>query len=740
MQKAQEAAASNHQLLHAVPPCGSVEEAQAYTDGYFRAFTAGATQFAWRGTPVPVVRNAAFPEARQLVYTALTWSQVQSAAASALVPLQSPQAAAAATAAAAAAKGGTDAPTAHCDPVDALPPRIVAILKQRVEARLQCGIHDVAALPPAGVAESVLNTLRYLYFHQRCGILVAFRDGALHTFLPFANAAVDASTSVASAAAAASATSLLPASTGEPYRNTWGAMLPLDGVPPDTAATDEATACALYLERKAASLLRSPASLDYGGRFLRDRRAWWANSHILCNIPVEGGWGDAYLGALLHMLQAAAAAARKQHRPLPDCTFFLNKRDAGQLRCTLEEPAIFCIPPGGDTRLQRERYSKYAPILGFFVDARLPQSWKPGSSPREAAAADDHAGPFTDIPMPTPEDWEMGCGVTYPPRPSEAALERAALFRTGGPAWHERVPTAVFRGRATGGGTTPDDNQRLALAALATRWAAAGHAYARGNAVDGYAYLDAGITAWDTRDRKVSRNTPVTFLRPRELQRRFGIRLVRRLSLQAQAQFKYAVYVQGHSAAMRYGALMAAGCLILRVAETVETPHMWYFPLLQAYDWRRWSSLDGKHKGSASQVPEASGVGDADHVLVAPDLSDLADAILWAKTHDAHAAKIARNARRKALRLFSVDGQLQALSETLRCIAAVQCGCEPAMDSTPHVAQDPALQQAILTQYSGAMPEYAALSDGAHFAAPVPRLADIEQAPAALTNKRRRVG
>lgn len=49
--------------------------------------------------------------------------------------------------------------------------------------------------------ESTLNTLRYLFFHMRCGIFVAIRGGRLRMFVPFVN---------------------------KDYRNTWGGALALE--------------------------------------------------------------------------------------------------------------------------------------------------------------------------------------------------------------------------------------------------------------------------------------------------------------------------------------------------------------------------------------------------------------------------------------------------------------------------------------------------------------------------------
>ena len=49
---------------------------------------------------------------------------------------------------------------------------------------------------------STMNTLKYLFYHMKCGIFVMIRNGKLRIFAPFVNSE---------------------------YRNTWGNQMPLEG-------------------------------------------------------------------------------------------------------------------------------------------------------------------------------------------------------------------------------------------------------------------------------------------------------------------------------------------------------------------------------------------------------------------------------------------------------------------------------------------------------------------------------
>ena len=176
--------------------------------------------------------------------------------------------------------------------------------------------------PDAGV-----NTLRYLFFHTRCGIWVSVRRGAVALFAPFAN---------------------------EAYRNHYGTGIRL---------TADNLTVAQYSADKSKALRRQAETL------LPSTQAWWLNGGILDNVAQPGVWGEQYLSAIKDMLDSACARAVSQGAPVPDCDFCVNKRDYPQLRRELgKEPYQAFI---GTDALAREAYSAYVPVFSFYTGATM---------------------------------------------------------------------------------------------------------------------------------------------------------------------------------------------------------------------------------------------------------------------------------------------------------------------------------------------------------------------------------
>jgi hypothetical protein len=319
-------------------------------------------------------------------------------------------------------------------------------------------------------------------------------------------------------------------------------------------------------------------------------------------------WGDHFLAALRDMIGEAC-----NQRELPDCEFFLNKRDYPQLKVNADrgvpvEPYGFIFDkddrdPEQDVDLVEEhRFTSYAPIVSFY------------------AAPPDR---FSDIPWPASEDWEAACGLVFPQtfihtkkadgsaefngKPRDLFTE--ANFRKFERGWDEgRVATAFFRGTATGGGTTIHNNQRLMCAYLCNEW--------KDDPEKGgeKPFLDAQIVGWNLRDKKIA-DAPMTFLRSSDFEFTAGKHHF--TPIYEQSKYKYLVYIDGHCAACRYGFMMRLGSVILKVAPRQVADRMWYFPLLKPYH---------------------------DHVPVKADLSDLEEKIRWCRENDDKCKEIGQNA------------------------------------------------------------------------------------------------
>ncbi len=353
-------------------------------------------------------------------------------------------------------------------------PAIRAALRARLDLPFHASTNE----------ESTLNTLRYLFFHMRHGIFVLIRGGRLLMFAPFVN---------------------------KDFVNTWGEELEFEG----------GGGAAAYLARKKAVMrAHGMGRSAEEERYLPDVRSWWANGNIICNVPSPDFWGDNYLPQLKHMLLTLCA-----QRAVPDCEFFINKRDFPQLKRNLTEPYDF-LYDADDQPLPREAYASYAPIASFFVGER-----------------------FADLPLVCTDDWETATGKVFPPSGTDLRSARNRSANTV--PWADRTATAFFRGNATGAGVVPETNQRLHLAKLSKAWnsgggggggggggegdRAAARAYGASPsnaAKDGCAFLDAGVVGWNKlRDRKLQ-GQPMTFLNPDDV----GVELVKKVPMYMQVR------------------------------------------------------------------------------------------------------------------------------------------------------------------------------------------------------------
>ncbi len=420
---------------------------------------------------------------------------------------------------------------------------------QAIKFRMEQPIHR------STTTESTMNTLKYLFFHMKCGIFVMIRDGKLRIFAPFVNSN---------------------------YRNTWGDKLKIEGDGSlDTYYTHKA---GLYREENVE----------------KDKFKWWANGNIICNELCKKEeedtmqfWGDQFLAALRDMLGEAC-----RERNIPDCEFFLNKRDYPQLKINVDrgvpvEPYGFIFDkddrnPDQDVDLVDEhKFKSYAPIVSFY------------------AASETR---FSDIPWPSSEDWEGACGLVFPgtfmhTKDAEGRAKFASNprdlfteenFRKFERGWDDnRVATAFFRGTATGGGTSIDNNQRLKVAHYSHTW--------KDDPEKGgeEPFLDAAIVGWNLRDKKIA-DKPMSFLRSKD----FGFTAGKHhfTPIYEQSKYKYLVYVDGkfsdlvqftlnplvvpchsntnifflgHCAACRYGFMMRLGSVILKVEAQQVADRMW---------------------------------------------------------------------------------------------------------------------------------------------------------------------
>jgi hypothetical protein len=285
-----------------------------------------------------------------------------------------------------------------------------------------------------------------------------------------------------------------------------------------------------------------------------------------------------------------------EEREVPDMEFFVNRRDFPLLKTDETEPYSH-IYDTSNMPLLSHNYSKYCPILSM-VGAKN----------------------FADIPIPTGDDWARVCSREDTPK-FFLHSDRGSFQTTPVP-WKDRKSIAVFRGASTGAGVTIETNQRLKLAYISET---------QENDDDGQPFLDAGITKWNLRPRKIKGEEYLQTIDIENLP--FG--LVSFMSPQEQASYKYLINVDGHVASYRLSRELESGTCILLATSKYK---LWYRSMLKPY---------------------------VHYVPVKADLSDLITQIKWCKENDEQCAEIGENARNFAITYLTKDGILNYLQKLL---------------------------------------------------------------------------
>ncbi len=401
--------------------------------------------------------------------------------------------------------------------------------------------------------QDVSNTFHYIFEKFKKGIFVQIKDNAIRVFLPFSNHA---------------------------FTNEWSHLVHVD---PTVHPTIQSVFRAAT--ERAGHVFRDGAINRYANR-------WYGNNGLLrYEYPVHEG--DSGVSICYHMLSELCA-----RRSVPDCEFFLNRRDFPILRTDGSEAYTNFFGQGHP--LVSHAYARYVPILSMCSQVH-----------------------YADVPIPNWEDWsrvvqERGIYFTH----TTYIGAHGQMGETDdGLVWESRKPIAVFRGSSTGIGTTLETNMRLYVAQLATQ-------PENRDATDGRHFLDAGITKWNTRPRML-RGGFVDTINPGTL------RTVAPLSYAQQAEFKYIVHIDGHSAAFRLSHELSLGSVVLYVQSAYQ---LWFTQWLQPW---------------------------IHYVPVKADCSDLLDRIRWCKAHDAHCKEIAEHARAFWKEHLSEDRMLDFLQSAL---------------------------------------------------------------------------
>ena len=340
-------------------------------------------------------------------------------------------------------------------------------------ADVNSNVHDVFT---GNISRPVItDTFKYLFFKFKKGIYVKIRKGKLVTFLPFSNAC---------------------------FVNEYSDKL--------------------FNKNGHMKLFRRISESD-GYRFSSKNvngfvERWYANNCLLrYEYPIAEN--DTNIPAIRDFLDVLTT-----ERQIPDCDFFINKRDYPVLAEGKYEPYNH-IYDSKTHPLVSHSYDTYAPIFSF-------------------CAAKRHS----DIIMPAVDDWirvassesrfYQRSGNDYYPFPQEVE-------------WEDKKDVAIWRGSSTGAGTTTKTNKRLKLCKLAETLMLTGSNVS----------IDAGITAWKRRPRKLEGFPGLQTIDVQSLQ----LNLVDKIPFHKHVQYKYVIHVEGHVAAYRLGAELGLGSVVIIV-------------------------------------------------------------------------------------------------------------------------------------------------------------------------------
>lgn len=326
----------------------------------------------------------------------------------------------------------------------------------------------------------------------------------------------------------------------------------------------------------------------YSYKYITNPKYWWANAYIINNEVREDVWGQHSLQEFHDLITTTL-----QHKKVNDCTFIINKRDHPLMHKNLLEPYPSLYP---STKRIEKKYihSTYIPILSPYTNKD-----------------------YVDIPFIIAEDWKL-------------ANQDPSYFKVENDVpWDEKIPTAFFRGSATGS-MEVQCNQRLMITKLDYEWRNTKPTL-----------LDAGIVSWNSRD-KIDSSLQINYIKPKEMNA-IGIYLKPRVPMNEQIKYKYIVNIDGHSKPNRTMYLLQSGSLMFVVDSAFVLGNVcWYSHML----------LPFKH-----------------YIPIKYDLSDLEEKILWCRSNDEECKKIVNNASQLFSKICSKENIMNYTSGVINSIS-----------------------------------------------------------------------
>lgn len=277
------------------------------------------------------------------------------------------------------------------------------------------------------------------------------------------------------------------------------------------------------------------------GRHYVPNRVSWFQEKWYCNnglvryeYPIKEN--DSGINMIKDMLNTLC-----EKRTIPDCEFFIHKRDFPLLSLHGYDPYTALVSE--NTKMNNIK-DHFLPVLSMCT-----------------------RHDFADIPIPTWEDW-CRASYQYDKRVFSKSFREYSQDNINLD-WEKKKPTIVFRGSSTGLGTTVETNPRFFFSKLSQ--------YHNQFWKDGTPLLDIGITKWNIRPRKQFPNEFLDIPDPTKM----GLHMIASLTLYEQSEYKYILHLPGHSCAYRLSQELGMMSVIFLYPFDY---HLWFFPLLKPYE------------------------------------------------------------------------------------------------------------------------------------------------------------
>ena len=314
---------------------------------------------------------------------------------------------------------------------------------------------------------------------------------------------------------------------------------------------------------------------NYEKNVNKDIQEWYSNN---CLIRYDFTENDTNVEIIQNMFEELC-----KNRELPNIEFFINRRDFPILTRNGYE-SYNHIWDTTEQELVSHKYEHYVPILSMATNSSI----------------------FSDIAIPTYEDWARVQSLNSIYFPSSKTKYNYKFNKN----WDIKIPIAVFRGSSTGCGLTIETNARLNLSYLSSL---------EKRDDDGKLFLNAGITKWQTRCRKLQGEEYLETFDIDKLPDCFKefnkLKTTNKLTPEEQSNYKYIVNIDGNVSAFRLSLELNMGCVILIVDSEWE---MWFKKMLKPW---------------------------VHYVPIRADLKDIYKQIKWCKNNDEKCKEIVKNAQ-----------------------------------------------------------------------------------------------